>query len=120
MPSRMSATSYSSIDCSKIAAMSRRMGWVSHSRSVIPGNTYPSNAEAVTTLGVRTAIVTTTRLPETVAYEITKALFENIDDFRRLHPDFATLLPHDMFPGAGGVPVHTGAARYYRARGWLP
>jgi len=91
-----------------------------YSRSVIPGNTYVSNPEAVATLGVRTAIITTARLPETVAYEITKALFEHIDDFRRLHPDFATLLPRDMVPGAAGVPVHTGAARYYRARGWLP
>jgi TRAP transporter TAXI family solute receptor len=91
-----------------------------YSRSVIPANAYPSNPEAVTTLGVRTAIITTTRLPDTVAYEITKALFENIDDFRRLHPDFATLLPGDMVPRVERVPVHAGAARYYRARGWLP
>ena len=89
-------------------------------RFAIPGGTYAGNPESVTTLGVRTAVITTTRLPETVAYEITKAVFENIDDFRRLHPDFATLAPRDMFPGAGGVPVHAGAARYYRGRGWLP
>lgn len=91
-----------------------------YSRFSIPGNTYISNPEAVATIGVRTAIITTTRLPESVAYEITKALFENIDAFRRLHPDFATLLPRDMVPSAAGVPVHAGAARYYRMRGWLP
>jgi TRAP transporter TAXI family solute receptor len=91
-----------------------------YSRSVIAGNTYVSNPDAVTTLGVRTTIITTARLPDTVAYEITKALFENIDDFRRLHPDFATLLPRDMVPTGAVVPVHTGAARYYRERGWLP
>jgi TRAP transporter TAXI family solute receptor len=91
-----------------------------YSRFVIPGSTYASNPEAVATLGVRTTIITTVRLPEAVAYEITKALFDNIDDFRRLHPDFATLLPRDMVPTAVGAPVHAGAARYYRARGWLP
>ncbi len=91
-----------------------------YSRWVIPGNTYIGNPEAVATLGVRTAIITTTRLPEAVAYDIAKALFENIDDFRRLHPDFATLLPRDMVPSAAGVPVHAGAARYFRERGWLP
>ena len=91
-----------------------------YSRSVIPANTYASDAEAVTTLGVRTAIISTTRLPETVAYEITKAVFENIDDFRRLHPDFATLAPRDMVPAGAVVPLHPGAARYYRGRGWLP
>ena len=89
-------------------------------RFVIPADTYISNPVAITTLGVRTAIITTTRLPENVAYEITKSLFENIDDFRRLHPDFATLVPRDMVPGGLIVPVHPGALRYYRDRGWLP
>jgi TRAP transporter TAXI family solute receptor len=91
-----------------------------YSRFVIAAKTYSSNPEPVATVGVRSAIVTTVRLPEAVAYEITKAVFENIDDFRHLHPDFATLLPADMVPRAGIVPVHSGAARYYRARGWLP
>ena len=91
-----------------------------YSRFVIPPATYPSNSEAVATIGVRSAIITTARLSESMAYEITKAVFENIDDFRRLHPDFATLLPPDMVPRAGIVPVHPGAVRYYRARGWLP
>jgi TRAP transporter TAXI family solute receptor len=91
-----------------------------YSRSVIAANTYPGNPETVTTVGVRTAIITTARLPETVAFEITKAVFENIDDFRRLHPDFATLAPREMVPLVEGVPVHAGAARYYRTRGWLP
>jgi TRAP transporter TAXI family solute receptor len=91
-----------------------------YSRSLIPGGTYASNPEAVATLGVRTTIITTARLPDAVAYEITKALFDNIDDFRRLHPAFATLLPRDMVPTAVAVPVHTGAARYFRERGWLP
>jgi TRAP transporter TAXI family solute receptor len=89
-------------------------------RAVITGNTYIGNPEAVATLGVRTAIITTTRLPENVAYEITKAVFENFDDFRRLHADFATLLPDEMVPGISEMPVHAGAARYYRERGRLP
>ena len=91
-----------------------------YSRAVVAANTYPSNAEAVTTLGVRTVIVSTARMPDAVAYAITEALFENIEDFRRLHPDFATLLPRDMVPSGIAVPVHPGAARYYRSREWLP
>jgi TRAP transporter TAXI family solute receptor len=95
-------------------------GHPEYSRAVVSGGTYPGNPHAVATLAVRTTIITTSRLPEAVAYEITKALFENVDDFRRLHPDFATLLPRDMVPNDTTVPVHTGAARYYRGRGWLP
>jgi TRAP transporter TAXI family solute receptor len=95
-------------------------GHPEYGRFVIPGNTYISNPEDVATLGVWTAIITTTRLSDTVAYEITKAVFENIEDFRRLHPDFATLVPRDMVPGAVNAPIHAGAVRYYRERGWLP
>jgi uncharacterized protein len=91
-----------------------------YSRLVISADTYTGHPEAVATIGVRTMIITTARLPDAVAYEITRALFENIDDFRRLHPDFAMLLPRDMVPTVVGMPVHRGAARYYRARGWLP
>jgi TRAP transporter TAXI family solute receptor len=91
-----------------------------YSRATIPAGTYANNPVATATLGVRTIIVTSTRLPELTAYEITRALFENIDDFRRLHPDFATLLPREMVPGGLLLPVHPGAARYYRERGWLP
>ena len=88
-------------------------------RSVIPGDTYSSNREAVTTLGARTAVITTTRLPEALGYEVTKAVFDHMDDFRRLHPDFGTLSPNDMVPRGATVPLHPGAARYYGMRGWL-
>jgi uncharacterized protein len=91
-----------------------------YSRMVISAGTYSGSPAEVVTIGMRTAVISTTRLPDAVAYEITRALFENIDDFRRLHPDFATLRPREMVPTLVGVPVHTGAARYYRARGWLP
>lgn len=67
---------------------------------------YRGSPDAVATLGVRTTIMTTARLPEAVANELTKAVFENINDFGRLHPDFATLLPRDMVRAAIGVPVH--------------
>ena len=74
----------------------------------------------MTTLGVRTVIVSTTRMPDAVAYAITAALFDNIDALHRLHPDFATLLPRDMVPSGLAVPVHPGAAQYNKARGWMP
>lgn len=91
-----------------------------YSRTAIRAKTYPGNPQPLATIGVRTAIIATTRLPDTVAYEITKAVIEHADDFMRLHPDFATLAPRDMVPVVANVPVHEGAVRYYRARGWLP
>lgn len=91
-----------------------------YQRAVIPGGTYPSNPEDVQTVGVRAVVVTTTRLSDALAYQITKAVFDNFEDFRRLHPLFASLSVHDMVAGTHGVPIHDGAARYYRERGWAP
>ena len=89
-------------------------------RAVIRGGTYLHNPLDVQTLGVRAVVVTTTRLSDTLAYEITKAVFDNFDDFRRLHPLFAMLSVDNMIDVGGGAPVHPGAARYYRERGWVP
>ena len=68
----------------------------------------------------RAVIVTSPRVSDTVAYEITRAVFDNFDAFRRLHPAFETLSIADMVHARGPVPVHAGAMRYYRERGWLP
>ncbi len=91
-----------------------------YERAVIPGGTYPVNPADVRTFGVRAAVVATARLPDAVAYEIVRAVFDNFDDFRRLHPAFEALSVAEMVRPAGGAPVHPGAARYYRENGWLP
>jgi TRAP transporter TAXI family solute receptor len=90
-----------------------------YERATIPGGTYPVNSADVPTFGVRAVVVTTTRMPDTVAYEITRAVFDNFDDFRRLHPAFEGLSIAETVRTTGHAPVHTGAARYYRERGWL-
>lgn len=91
-----------------------------YERTIIPADTYLDYPAEVETLGVRTVIVTTTRLSERLGYEITKSVFDNFEVFRRLHPLFATLSVDRMVKGEGRVPIHPGAARYYRERGWMP
>jgi TRAP transporter TAXI family solute receptor len=92
-----------------------------YERATIPGGTYPVNPADVHTLGVRAMVVTTaSRMPDAVAYEITRAVFDNLDDFRRLHPAFEALSVAEMAHATERAPIHTGAARYYREQGWLP
>jgi TRAP transporter TAXI family solute receptor len=91
-----------------------------YERAVIPGGTYSDNAADVRTFGVRAVVVTNPRVSDTLAYEITRAVFDNLDAFRRLHPAFETLSVGDMVDVGGRAPVHAGARRYYRERGWLP
>jgi uncharacterized protein len=91
-----------------------------YERATIPGGTYAVNPADVESFGVRAVVVTTTRLPDAVAYEITRAVFDSFEDFRRLHPAFEALSVAGMAHAAGRAPVHAGAARYYREHGWLP
>jgi len=89
-----------------------------YGRATIKGGTYAGNPTDVQTLGVRAVIVASTGLSDVLAYELTKAVFDNFEDFRRLHPGFATLSLADLIDGAARAPIHIGAARYYRERGW--
>ena len=91
-----------------------------YERTVIPGGTYSNNPADVRTFGVRAVVVASPRASDTMAYEITRAVFDNFDAFRRLHPAFEALSAADMVHVSGRSPVHAGATRYYRERGWLP
>lgn len=91
-----------------------------YERAVIRGGTYADNPADVRTLGIRAVVITSTRVSDTTAYEITRAVFDNFDTFRRLHPAFETLSVAAMVQSIGRAPIHAGAVRYYRERGWLP
>jgi len=57
-------------------------------------------------------------MPEETAYAITKAVFDNFDDFRKLHPALAGLSKMDALMGAS-VPFHPGAVRYFKEAGLM-
>jgi uncharacterized protein len=91
-----------------------------YERAVIRGGIYADNPADVLTFGVRAVVVSSARVSETMAYEITRAVFDNFDAFRRLHPAFEGLTTAEMVRASGRAPVHAGAIRYYRERGWQP
>ncbi|SDS04843.1 hypothetical protein SAMN05216421_0809 [Halopseudomonas xinjiangensis] len=90
-----------------------------YAKATIPGGLYRGNDEDVETFGVRATLVTSTDVSEEVVYETVKAVFENFDRFKRLHPAFATLDPQQMIKEGLSVPLHDGAVRYYKERGWM-
>lgn len=91
-----------------------------YARAVIPAGLYPDHNVDVPTFGTRATLVTTAAVPDDVVYEVVRAVFERFDDFTRLHPVFAPLDAREMARVANRAPLHPGAARYYRERGWLP
>ena len=86
--------------------------------ATVPGGMYRGTDEDVTTFGVGATFVSSSDVSEEVVYVVTKAVFENIDDFRRLHPAFANLDPKEMISDGLSAPIHDGAMKYYKEKGW--
>ncbi|SME89656.1 hypothetical protein SAMN06265365_101238 [Tistlia consotensis] len=85
----------------------------------IPGGLYRGSPDDVTTFGVGATLVTSADVPDEVVYQLVKAVFDNLDDFRSQHPAFATLKPEQMIKDSLSAPLHPGAIRYYKERGWM-
>jgi TRAP transporter TAXI family solute receptor len=87
--------------------------------ATIPGGMYRGNAEDVTTFGVGATFVTSADVPEEIVFQVTRAIFENLDQFTGLHPALASLDPTEMVTDGNSAPLHDGAERYFREAGLL-
>ena len=87
--------------------------------TTIPQDTYSSLTKDVTTFGVMATFVTKADVPEDVVYEVTRAVFENLEDFKKLHPAFANLTPEQMISNGISADIHPGAMKYYQEKGWM-
>jgi TRAP transporter TAXI family solute receptor len=85
----------------------------------IPGGLYAGNANPTPTYGVLATLVTSSRVPDATVYELVKAVFENFDEFKKLHPAFASLDPKKMIKDGNSAPLHPGAIKYYKEKGWM-
>ena len=87
--------------------------------ATIPGGMYKGTDGDTTTFGVGATFVTSADVPEDVVYVVAKAVMENIDDFRGLHPAFANLSPAEMVKDGLSAPLHDGAAKAYKELGLI-
>jgi len=87
--------------------------------ATIPGGMYPNNPQPTTTFGVQATIVSSAKVPADVVYTVVKTVFENLDEFKKLHPALAHLKPEDMVKNGLSAPLHEGAAKYYKEKGWI-
>ena len=90
-----------------------------YTKAVIPGGLYSGNDDPTPTFGVRATLVTTAATPDDVVYLVVKSVFENFEDFKRLHPALAHLDRGEMARAALTAPLHPGAERYYREAGLM-
>ena len=85
----------------------------------IPGNLYPSNPQDTSTFGVRAVLLTTTSMPAADVYAMVKSVFENFQELRKLHPALDGLSHTTMINVDAIAPLHEGAARLFREKGWI-
>lgn len=85
----------------------------------VPGGIYAGNDDSVDSFGVFATLVTTAEVSNDLVYNFVKTLFENLDDFKRAHPAFGYVDPAEMIKTGLTAPLHDGAVRYYKEKGWL-
>ena len=88
-------------------------------KATIPGGMYQGTDSDTQTFGVGATFVSSTAVKEDVIYNVVKAVFEDFDQFKRLHPAFANLKETEMIKDGLSAPLHDGAAKYYKEKGWM-
>lgn len=90
-----------------------------YAKATVPGGMYKGTDSDVETFGVMATFVTSEDVGEDVVYEVVKAVFDNFDRFKRLHPAFEELTEEAMISAGLSAPLHAGAEKYYKERGWI-
>ncbi len=85
--------------------------------ATIPGGMYRGNDADTKTFGVGATFVSSTNTPADTVYQVVKAVFENFDTFKKLHPAFGNLKKAEMAKDGLSAPIHDGAAKYYKEAG---
>ena len=90
-----------------------------YAKAVIPKGTYTGQKKDATTFGVKATFVTSSDVSEELVYLVTKAVFENFDDFKKQHPAFGFLEKKNMIKDGLSAPLHPGAIKYYKEAGLM-
>ena len=86
--------------------------------ATVPAGMY-NNQEDIKTFGVGATFVSSADVPDEVVYTVVKAVFDNFDQFKKLHPAFGNLKEAEMITDSLSAPLHPGAQKYYQERGWM-
>ena len=88
-------------------------------KATIPGGMYRGTESDTKTFGVCATFVSSVNTPEHVIYNIVKSVFENFENFKKLHPAFVSLEKEEMIKEGLSAPLHDGAKKYYKEAGLM-
>jgi len=89
-----------------------------YQKLTIRAGTYPKQDKDVPVIGYSTHIVASCDLPEDTVYKMTKAMAQNVDAMAAVVKPIGGLTPKAMAANIG-VPLHKGAAKFYKEAGVL-
>lgn len=91
-----------------------------YAHATIPIALYPNakNDNDIESFGVKGTFVTSSDTPDDVVYAITKEVFDNLEEFKTIHPAYSILTKENMLEGIT-APLHSGAIKYYKEAGLL-
>ena len=105
------------ITAEEVEALKAEYPW--YASCEIPAGTYAGQDEAVATSGVKLTLFVTADVDEETVYQMTKVFWENWDYLTETHAALKAADPKEACNDIAGVPIHDGAARYYREIGLL-
>jgi TRAP transporter TAXI family solute receptor len=98
----------------------RSLAPLGYTPATMPANTFKGQTEPVKTVGFPTVVITNKDLPDAIAYTVTKTIIENKDALVRGHAGLQDFDPTTAWqPAKVGLPLHAGAERAYREKGWM-
>ena len=87
-----------------------------YTKTTIPGGTYKGTDSDTAALAIKCTIAVNANLDEATVYQMTKALFENLDEFGKGHAKGKEVTLEKAVTGVS-VDFHPGAAKYYKEVG---
>ncbi len=84
----------------------------------IPARLYKGNPNSIPTFGVKAVLVTSDDVSEKAVYTTVKAILENFDKFKKLHPAYSNISKKSLLNGLS-APLHKGARKYFKEAGLL-
>ena len=89
-----------------------------YTATTIPGGTYKGSDEDVPALAIKATLAVSASLDEDTVYEMTKALFENLQELGNAHAKGKEVSAASAVTGVS-VPFHPGAVKYYKEIGLM-
>ena len=103
------------IDDQTIATLQKTYPW--YAKFTIPKGTYPKQDKDIHTSAIKMVMFCRHDLSEDTVYKLTKSFWEHIDDLGKAQKNLKGLKPADAVKDIANLPLHPGAAKYYKEIG---